>query len=165
MFVVSVSKNKIKKSVLVGAFVIVISLCLVLLLKCIKSSQHSNTVKENLLVAANENDILSFVSGYGWQVDEEPIEVRDVVIPDTFDDVYNNYNQIQIEQGFNLEKYAGQRVKRWTYVIRNYPDTSPTDDYIRINILVCDDVVIGGDVCSVKLDGFMHGFYTSNNEE
>ncbi len=165
MFVFSVSKNKIKKSVLIGAVVIVISLCMVLLFKCIKDFRHSNTVKENLLVAATENDILSFISGYGWQVDEEPVEVRDVVIPDTFDDVYNNYNQIQIEQGFNLEKYAGQRVKRWTYVIRNYPDTSPTDDFIRINILVCDDVVIGGDVCSVKLDGFMHGFYTSIDDE
>ena len=85
-------------------------------------------------------------------------EIKTFFIPETFDDVYNNYNQIQTEQGFNLEKYAGQRVKRWTYVIRNYPDTSPTDDFIRINILVSDDIVIGGDVCSVKLDGFMHGF-------
>ena len=46
-----------------------------------------------------------------------------------------NYNQIQIQQGFNLEKYAGQRVKRWTYIVRNYPETSPEDDYIRINIM------------------------------
>ena len=158
MFVVSVSKNKIKKSVLIGFVVIVISFSMVLLLKCIKDSQRSGMINENSLVAVSENDILSFISGYGWQVDEEPIEVRDVVIPETFDEVYGNYNNIQLEQGFNLEKYAGQRVKRWTYVIRNYPDTSPTDDFIRINILVSDDVVIGGDVCSVKLDGFMHGF-------
>ena len=31
-------------------------------------------------------------------------------------------------------------------------------EYIKINVLVCDGKVIGGDVCSVKLDGFMHGF-------
>ena len=57
-----------------------------------------------------------------------------------------------------MQKYAGMKVKRWTYIVRNYPDTLPEDDYIRINILVSDGVVIGGDVCSVKLDGFMHGF-------
>ena len=34
----------------------------------------------------------------------------------------------------------------------------PTDGSIRANLLVYDGVVIGGDVCSVALDGFMHGF-------
>ena len=69
MFVVSVSKNKIKKSVLIGFVVIVISFSMVLLLKCIKDSQGSGIINENSLVAVSENDILSFISGYGWQVD------------------------------------------------------------------------------------------------
>ena len=165
MFVVSVSKNKIKKSVLIGALVIVLSLCIVLIFKGVKDSQYLNVGNGRSLSVATESDILTFISGYGWQVDEEPIEVRDVVIPESFDEVYSSYNQIQIAQGFNLEKYAGQRVKRWTYVIRNYPDTPPTDDFIRINILVSDGVIIGGDICSVKLDGFMHGFYGSSDDE
>ena len=165
MFVVSVSKNKIKKSVLIGALVIVLSLCIVLILKGFKDSQYLNIGKEQSLSVATESDILAFISGCGWQVDEEAVEVRDVVIPESFDEVYSSYNQIQIAQGFNLEKYAGQRVKRWTYVIRNYPDTTPTDDFIRINILVSNGVIIGGDVCSVKLDGFMHGFYLPTDNE
>ena len=165
MFVVSVSKNKIKKAALIGALVIGISVALVLCLSFIGSSDYINSVNNSYDIAVDESDILAFVSGCGWQVDEEPIEVREVVIPEIFDDVYNQYNQIQLEQGYNLEKYAGQRVKRWSYVIRNYPETSPEDDYIRINILVSDDRVIGGDVCSVKLDGFMHGFYIPNNKE
>ncbi len=165
MFVVSVSKNKIKKSVLIGVVVIVLSVCLVLVLKCLKDSQYLNAGREQTLTAATESDILSFISSCGWQVDEEPVEVRDVIIPESFDEVYSNYNQIQLEQGFNLEKYAGKRVKRWTYIIRNYPDALPTDDFIRINILVSDGVVIGGDVCSVKLDGFMHGFYIPSDNE
>lgn len=159
MFVVSISKNKIKKSVLIGGAVIVLSLCLVLALKCISRAQLSVQVKEQSLSASSEDEILTFISSCGWQVDEEAAEVRDVVIPESFDEVYTNYNKIQQEQGFDLEEYAGHRVKRWTYIIRNYPDTLPTDDFIRINILVSDGAVIGGDVCSVKLDGFMHGFH------
>lgn len=165
MFVVSLSKNKIKKSVFIGVAVVLITFSFVVLLKCVSDAQQSREHIGISLSATTEEDILSFISNYGWRVDDEPVEVRDVIIPETFDEVYNNYNEIQIEQGFNLEKYAGQRVKRWTYIVRNYPDTLPTDDFIRVNILVCDDVVIGGDVCSVKLDGFMHGFYLPTDGE
>ena len=158
MFVVSVSKNKLKKSIVTASVVIALSVSLVLILNCLGSVQSSNVSAEISLNAKSEEEILKFISYYGWEVDSQPAEVRDVIIPETFDEVYSDYNEIQLGQGFNLKKYAGQRVKRWTYIVRNYPDTAPEDDYIRINILVSDDVVIGGDVCSVKLDGFMHGF-------
>ncbi len=158
MFVVSVSKNKIKKTVSIGVAVIVLSLLLVLLLQCFRESHFLRVANELNLTVATESDMLSFISNYGWQVDDEPVEVREIIIPETFDDVYSNYNKIQLEQGFDLEKYSGRRVKKWTYIIRNYPETLPSDDFVRINILVCDGVVIGGDVSSVKLDGFMHGF-------
>ena len=158
MFVVSVSKSRLKKSIITAGIVISLSICLVLLLKCLGNIQGGNVNAGALLTAVSEEDILKFISYYGWEVDSQPAEVRDVVIPETFDEVYSDYNEIQLEQGFDLEKFAGQRVKRWTYIVRNYPETSPEDDYIRINILISDGVVIGGDVCSVKLDGFMHGF-------
>lgn len=158
MFVVSLTKSKLKKSILMALIVVVISFCFVGLLHFLNKAQSMHTDEKMSLSASSENEILTFISNYGWQVDDEPVEVRDVIIPETFDEVYSSYNNIQLKQGFDLEKYAGQRVKRWTYVIRNYPETSPNDDFIRINILVSDGIVIGGDVCSVKLDGFMHGF-------
>lgn len=158
MFVVSITKSKLKKSAVVALIVVILSLCLVGFLHFMNNAKSMHTDEKIPLSASSESEMLSFISNYGWQVDDEPVEVRDVIIPETFDEVYSNYNNIQIEQGFDLKKYAGQRVKRWTYVIRNYPETSPNDDFIRINILVSDGVVIGGDVCSVKLDGFMHGF-------
>lgn len=158
MFVVSVSKRKIYKSVIIGGAVILIVIAFVSLLCCVGKVQYFQSNAEYSTRAATEEDILSFISNCGWQVEKEPVEVRDVVIPETFDEVYNSYNEIQLNQGFDLSKYAGQRVKRWTYTIKNYPNTTPEDDFIRINILVSDDEIIGGDVCSVKLDGFMHGF-------
>ena len=59
------------------------------------------------------------------------------------------------QQGCDLSKYAGKRCKRYTYVIENYPGQA---EGVRANILVYKNKVIGGDVCSVELDGFMHGF-------
>ena len=34
----------------------------------------------------------------------------------------------------------------------------PTEDEVTANILVYENKIIGGDICSVNLDGFMHGF-------
>ena len=68
---------------------------------------------------------------------------------------FEKYNEIQKQQGCDLSKYAGKRCKRYTYVIENYPGQA---EGVRANILVYKNKVIGGDVCSVELDGFMHGF-------
>ena len=90
----------------------------------------------------------------GWEVGEEPEEIREVVIPQEFDETYQQYNQLQEEQGFDLERYRGQRAKVYTYQILNYPDRP---EGIVAHLLIWDWKVIGGDVCSVELDGFMQG--------
>lgn len=108
--------------------------------------------------AADNSERLAFISQFGWEVPEEPLEVREVIIPEDFDEAYEKYNDIQLAQGLDLSKYCGKRVKRWTYVINNYPDMPENDGTVRVNMLVYKDSVIGGDVCSIKLDGFMHGF-------
>lgn len=159
MFVVSLSGKKFKRVFfLFGGIFLALTVLLGILFAGDKVSNIAVDGR-NLTLISNSEDVLSFISSLGWEVDENPMEVREVVIPEVFDDVYSNYNDIQRSQGFDLQKYAGRRVKRWTYVIRNYPETKPEDDFIRINILVCDEKIIGGDVCSIKLDGFMHGVF------
>ncbi len=104
---------------------------------------------------ADENTArVEFLAGLGWQTGEEAIEVQEVVIPLEFDQVYQNYNLIQLDQGFDLSPYAGRRMKRYTYEIFNHPSG---EDAVRANLLVYKEKLVGGDVCSLKLDGFMHG--------
>lgn len=159
MFVVSLSSAKIKKISGVALALIAVSLVAVIFV----NSQSSVKVKKvNLYTAETADDRLKFISDFGWIVDEDPIEVRQIAIPQEFDDVYSNYNQIQLSQGYDLTGFAGRSAKRWTYVIRNYPNVSQDEDYVRINLLICDGKIIGGDVCSIKLDGFMHGFEKEN---
>lgn len=155
MFVVSVS-SKIFKKIVVALIALCVPVGAVVLYQCFNKSEGIGAESVGDTVVA-DSGMLSFVSQFGWEVSEEPDEVREIIIPAEFDDVYDNYNSIQIKQGYNLEKYAGERVKRWTFTVTNYPGYED-EDFIKINILVCDGEVIGGDVCSVKLDGFMHGF-------
>ncbi len=111
--------------------------------------------KDFELSDANENDVrVQFLGGLGWQVSEEPLETEEVVIPLEFDEVYQRYNQLQTEQGFDLTPYAGQRAKRYTYAVYNYPGERDT---VRANLIISDDELIAGDISSVRIDGFMQG--------
>ena len=156
MFVYSVQSKHIKALAL-GMFVVFTVISLMVLSR--ESKMTSNDGSINLKASTHE-DRMSFVSQFGWEVEEEPIEIKEIIIPTEFDDTYNAYNQIQKEQGFDLLEYAGERAKRWTYIVKNY-EGYENKESIHINILVHDGIVIGGDVCSVELDGFMHGFSKS----
>lgn len=156
MFVYSVQSKHIKALAL-GMFVVFTVISLMVLSR--ESKMTSNDGSINLKASTHE-DRMSFVSQFGWEVEEEPIEIKEIIIPTEFDDTYTAYNQIQKEQGFDLLEYAGERAKRWTYIVKNY-EGYENKECIHVNILVHDGIVIGGDVCSVELDGFMHGFSKS----
>lgn len=164
MFVVSLKSKKIKK---IAAGAVVMCLAVLVVLFMISKgyfSGESEVIAHSSAKVETEQKRLDFIAGFGWQTDKEPEEVREVVIPEEFDDVYTNYNEIQLSQGYDLRDYAGKTVKRWTYIIRNYPNIASDDESVRINLLVYNGNVIGGDVCCVKLDGFMHGFEKENYE-
>lgn len=97
---------------------------------------------------------IDFLKSYGWSVENEPLEVVELTIPEIFDKVYSNYNALQKSQGYDLSPYKGRRVRRWTYKVTNYPGRSD----MRANMLVFDGKVVGGDVSSVAINGFMQGF-------
>ncbi len=99
-------------------------------------------------------DRVQLLESYGWQVSEEPLEFMEIQIPEEFDEVYEKYNEIQLGQGMDLKKYAGKRAMRYSYQITNYP-TGESD--IIANILIYKNKLIGGDVCSPRINGFMHG--------
>ncbi len=115
-----------------------------------KSSDFKN-------ISTNE-DRVNFLSRYGWQVNPEEVEIVEVTIPSEFDSVYKTYNELQKGEGLDLEKYRGKNVKRYTYTVENY-DSETT---VFANVIVYKNRVIGGDICSSDINGFMHGFTKSN---
>lgn len=153
MFVFSLKSKHIKLGLLI-LFVIVTVISLFILAHDSKETAKNDGAS---IKASTPEERMSFLSQYGWEVNEEPTEVTEIIIPAEFDDTYTAYNEIQKAQGFDLSAYAGVRVKRWTYSVNNYPGYE-NKNCIRVNMLVYDGLVIGGDVCSVELDGFMHGF-------
>ena len=65
-----------------------------------------------------------------------------------------DYLALQQSQGFDLARCRGKRVRRYTYAITNYP-TGETG--VRADLLLRRGRVVGGEVFSVRADGFLHG--------
>lgn len=105
-------------------------------------------------IKTNE-DRIKFLEQFGWRVAERPVEEVEVKIPEKFDKVFTGYNEIQKRQGLDLSKYHGKNVMRYTYEITNYEGESGK---VYANVIVYRNKVIGGDVCSAKVGGFIHGF-------
>ena len=113
----------------------------------------ASTVPDPQVIKSNE-DRIEYLSSYGWQVSSEPLASQELLIPTEMDDTYDEYLALQKEQGFDLEKYAGKRVKRYTYEITNYPSG---EQGVQANLILYKNTVIGGEVLSSQLDGFLHG--------
>ena len=128
--------------------------CLVLLLLI---SLPSNDIQTSTQIKSKTNEErIAFLKTYGWEVKKDAVEIADAVIPSVFDSTYDSYNKLQQQQGFDLSAHKGKQAIRYTYEVTNYPVSGAEKVYA--NVIVLNDTVIGGDISSVSLGGFMHGF-------
>lgn len=100
-------------------------------------------------------DAVSFLAQFGWTVDGGNPESAEVTIPAEFDKVFAAYNEIQKAQGLDLSKYKKKELTRYTFEVTNYGDY---EGKVYANVLVYRGRVVGGDICSADVSGFVHGF-------
>lgn len=99
-------------------------------------------------------DRLAYLEAHGWLVSKEPLAVEELLIPKEMGEEYADYIALQESQGFDLTKYAGKAVKRYTYQILNYPTG---EQGVQVSLLIYKNTVVAADVLSPALNGFMHG--------
>ncbi|MDR3207763.1 MAG: DUF4830 domain-containing protein [Oscillospiraceae bacterium] len=105
------------------------------------------------------DDRLAYLSALGWKTSEKETEAQEVLIPEAFNDVMNVYNELQRAQGFDLLKYKGKRVMRYTYEISNH---SGGPQPVYAELLVYKNQIIGGDIHNTAPDGFIQGLTARN---
>lgn len=149
MFVVSVKTGK-KRMILMLAALLAVITAVLAAAKLLGSAQGADSLPDG----ETNGQRLAFLAGYGWEAEEEPVELREVMIPDEFDDVYLRYNEVQKAQGMDLLPYAGKTCSQWIYNVTNYP----SDETVHASLLVLDGKIIGGDLSSTELDGFLCAF-------
>ena len=98
---------------------------------------------------------IKYINSCRWQVEERCADISYITIPEEFDKIFTGYNEIQKRQGLDLSKYKKKKVMRYTYEITNYEGE---EGKVYANVIVYRNRVIGGDICSARADGFIHGF-------
>jgi hypothetical protein len=97
---------------------------------------------------------VAYLAALGWEVDPASEEHQVIVLPREFGGVMEQYNDMQLSQGYDLTEYAGLECMLYTYKVINYPNGDPN---VTAQLFVFGTRVIGGDIHSAALDGFMHG--------
>ena len=123
-------------------------------------AESGSTVSYRYDKVKSADDAAAFLSQFGWVVDAGSVETREVTIPAEFDKVFAGYNELQKSQGLDLSKYKKKTVTRHTFTVTNYkgPDGESYPGTVYANVLVYRNRVIGGDICSADVNGFIHGF-------
>ena len=110
--------------------------------------------KGSLPTGRDISEIKAFLSNYGI-ITTGNEEVKNIVIPEVFGEVYENYNALQKEQGFDLSAYRGREAVSYTFpVVSVKGEIAENTD---AHVIVCDGYIIGGDIASRALGGEMKG--------
>lgn len=137
-----------KRALLAAVAVFVLSAFTALLLPGCRSS------KAQPIPAGTEEQRLAFLSDLGWAVTATPVETLDLQLPQPLTADWAKYAQLQNEQNLPFADYSGQSVRRYTYSVTNYPGIPQG---VQVNLYVCGDQLIGGDIISLGENGFQTG--------
>ena len=103
-----------------------------------------------------DNDArVKFLQSFGWEVVPSPKESSQVLIPAESNQVFERYNALQKCQGYDLSKFAGKKVMRYVYEVKNYPGAQ---EPVLATVLIYKNRVIGGDVTNTAPGGKLQGF-------
>jgi hypothetical protein len=152
MFIKTVSLNK--KTAVCGIIAVAVVITAIILLVANLGSAEKHSIF-NTGVGVKDNEArVAYLLECGWEVEEEPVDTKKVLIPKEFSDIITEYNRLQLSSGFDLTDYAGLTVEQYTYRVTNYADY---DGDVLASLYIYNNQVIAGDIHSTSIDGFMHG--------
>ena len=142
-----VDKKKIA-IILAAAMVVITGLILLL--------GGGNDSQPTISTSVGNNDArVAFLKSFGWEVTTSPAESSQVRIPAESSEVFDRYNTLQKQQGYDLSQYAGKTVMRYVYKVNNYPGAT---EPVYATLLISKNQIIGGDVTDTGAKGVIRGF-------
>ena len=96
-------------------------------------------------------DRVAYLESMGWQVEAEPVETLQFLLPEKLEEPYLTYNELQDTQGFDLSVCCCKQVARYTYTVTNYPGRA---EGVQANLYVCEGQPVAGDILCAGADGF-----------
>lgn len=150
MFVMTAKVDKKKIAIILACIVAVVALLIMLI-----GGGNDQPASTGVISVANNDDRVNFLSGFGWEVTNSPVESSQVRIPEETSEVFERYNSLQKSQGYDLSAYEGQTVMRYVYQVNNYPGAT---EPVYATVLISKNQVIGGDITDTAAKGVIRGF-------
>lgn len=145
---------KLKPKMIFGIVLVVTGVAVIALTFLSNHLEKSQSVSA-VISASTDEERRNYLATFGWETDKE-FEEKELTIPESWNQVYSDYNEVQMNQGFDLSDYKGKKVTLYTYTINNYKNQKQG---IVADMLVCDGILIGGDICNTSAEnGFLVGF-------
>ncbi len=148
MFVYAMKASKSRMLPLI----VLVALVLAVLIALIWFPAERSMITSTTVAAARDEDCAAYLKSLGYTVELPAASVREVRLPDPFDEALTAYNALQKECGFDLSGFAGQRVKCRTYALVEHPSGTPA----TVHLYTYDGRVIGGDI-SADDGSFLEG--------
>lgn len=151
---------KLKPKTIFGIILAITGVAVIIVTFITNHYENKNSESVAAVVSAStDQERRDYLASYGWETSSE-YEEKELTIPESWNQVYADYNEVQINQGFDLSDYKGKRVTLYTYTVTNYEGIKQG---IVADMLVSDGVLIGGDICNTSAkDGFLVGFNGEN---
>jgi len=140
--------NRRKIGLVLGAALVLCAAAAAVLL--LRGSGAQTTAAVSPKGVKTAEDRVSYLTQWGWLVGQDADSVEELALPEEFGAEYTDYLALQTGQGFDLTKYAGKRVKRYSYRLLNYPGGAEA----QAHLLLYKNTVIGGEVVG---SDFLHG--------
>ncbi len=139
----------------VATVLIIVFMLLLVVLRLVNSpatsSAYCDAVGKYSTAISEDFSLEDFLAQFNIPVSKDSVQATKITIPSEFNKVYQNYNTLQQSQGLNLEDYKGKIATKYTYNVIN----SIADTKVSCNLIVCENKVIAGDLCTVELNGTM----------
>ena len=138
MFVFSIKTSRRQ----VWSFLLCLAVLAVILLAALFWPAKTATRASATVAAGDDAARVAYLKSLGYEVDPSFCEVREVLIPDEFDEVFLAYNAMQQAADMDFAPYHGKRLKCWSYRLLN----SGGNGEVRANLYIYKDKVVGGDI-------------------
>ena len=120
----------------------------------LSSSPRSIFSTGDMLDVSQLNGREKYLASYGWVIDPASETERTVLLPKKFEGTVRDYADMQTDQGYDFAFYSGLECRQFTYEVTNYDGCDGT---VYAVLYVKGTRVIGGDIHSAEINGFMHG--------
>lgn len=138
-----------KKKALLIVFLAAAALLLFIFLRCSEPTGYDLRTADGRKM---------FLSELGWEIDADSESHKTVLIPKELSGVMEEYNQMQLKQGFDLSQHPGESCEQYIYTLTNYP---AEDQVVLVTLYIQGKELIAADIHSTSMNGFMHGIIRS----